>query len=150
MIVCCKVCNRHWFRCICPNNYICTWVILPYLEVWKSCYWTANLGSLNQTFFLSDLNWQPWQFHGRILALGSKSADLGTLTNYFQHIRSFGSQMADLGSFMAAFQLLSKVAMKLPTLAVLWPLILPKIKWPKNGWPWQFHDEFLVYLYLFI
>ena len=37
----------------------------------------------------------------------------------FQHCGSFGSQTADLGSSMAAFQPLSKVAMKLLTLYLL-------------------------------
>ena len=53
----------------------------------------------------------------------------------FQHTGGFGSQTADPGSFMATFQPLPKVAMELPTLAVLWPF-------SSNCRPWQFHGHF--------
>ena len=45
-----------------------TWVNLPYFEVWKSGHRTADLDSLNHTYF-GDSNCWPWQFHGHILKL---------------------------------------------------------------------------------
>ena len=101
---------------------------LPTLAVWTA-------------LFFVDSNCRPWQFDGRFSALWPQTVDLGSLMAGFQHCGSFGSQTADLGSSMAAFQPLSKVAMKLPTLAVSWPLILPKNKWPWNCRPWQFHGQ---------
>ena len=68
-------------------------------------------------------------------AFGPQTADLGSFTAGFQHIGSFGSQTANLRSFMATFQHLSKVAMKLPTLAVSWPD-------SSNCQPWQFYGRF--------
>ena len=110
---------------------------------------TADLGSFMaafQPFALSMTrlmfsNCRPWQFHGRFSALWSQTADLGSFMAGFQHTGGFGPQTADPGSFMATFQPLPKVAMKLLTLAVLWPLILSGKMWPWNYRPWQFHGH---------
>ena len=124
---------------------------LPTLAVWRPRSQTADLGSLMAGFqhfgafgpqtadlgsftaafqpFAQSMmrcmfsNCRPWQFHGRFSALWPQTADLGSFMAGFQHCGSFGSQTADLGSSMAAFQPLSKVAMKLPTLAVSWPVL---------------------------
>ena len=127
---------------------------LPTLAVWWPVFstfgafgpQTANLGSFTAAFqpFAQSMmrymfsNCRPWQFYGRFSALWPQTADLGSLMAGFQHCGSFGSQTADLGSSMAAFQPLSKVAMKLPTLAVSWPL-------SSTYWTWQF-DVFISFI----
>ena len=139
---------------------------LPTLAVWRPRSQTADLGSLMAGFqhfgafgpqtadlgsftaafqpFAQSMmrcmfsNCRPWQFDGRFSALWPQTADLGSLMAGFQHCGSFGSQTADLGSSMAAFQPLSKVARKLPTLAVSWPL-------SSTCWTWQF-DGFISFI----
>ena len=84
---------------------------------------TANLGSFTAAFqsiaqsMMGGMfsNCHPRQFHGRFSALWSQAADLGFY-----------------GQFLST---LVALALKLPTLAVSWPV-------SSTCWPWKFHGCF--------
>ena len=72
-------------------------------------------------------NCRPWQFHGRFSAhrwLWLSNCRPWQFHGHFSAPTKSGHETADLGSFMATDSLWKKVAMKLPTLAVSWPLVI--------------------------